>query len=327
MFDKYLKYEIEDWLSDETFIQYVDKDGAEMAAILEYLSAHPTALNKFQEAKRILTSLQHTRINIEAHKIDHLLARINLTIDKKQEHKPTTKIYQLKFRTIAWVSGVAAAIALLIVFFPFTNSEMPEMAATEIGEQQSIQLPDNSLISLNAVSSVSYDAENWKNERIVKLQGEAFFKVEKGSSFTVESNQGSVTVLGTEFNIFDRDNVYEVECLEGRVQVILKDKSEFILEAGDKVIKKEGEDARVFRAVIEKIDWLNKYVEIKDADLGYVMEEISRYFDLEIENLDKIKSLTYTGFFSTNSLDSAIYQVLWPLDISYELKGNKLIIQ
>ena len=44
----------------------------------------------------------------------------------------------------------------------------------------------------------------WKNERSVNLDGEGFFKVAKGSKFDVETSAGTVSVVGTQFNVKNR---------------------------------------------------------------------------------------------------------------------------
>jgi len=56
-------------------------------------------------------------------------------------------------------------------------------------------------VVLNSKSTISFNKTDWKNNRQLTLDGEAYFKVEKGSTFTVNTNNGSVTVLGTQFNV------------------------------------------------------------------------------------------------------------------------------
>ena len=54
-------------------------------------------------------------------------------------------------------------------------------------QKQEISLPDNSQVSLNALSSVTYNESSWDENRELTLNGEAFFKVEKGSTFEVKT--------------------------------------------------------------------------------------------------------------------------------------------
>ena len=55
---------------------------------------------------------------------------------------------------------------------------------------------DNSRVILNDGSSIKYDERKWGSERMVELKGEAFFEVEAGQLFQVETINGVVQVFG-----------------------------------------------------------------------------------------------------------------------------------
>ena len=113
-------------------------------------------------------------------------------------------------------------VVTLGIYFAFFNN--PEtIFETLASEKISIELPDHSKVDLNAQSSIAFNSKNWKNNRAIKLNGEAFFKVAKGSVFDVKTKQGVVTVVGTQFNVKQRDNYFEVKCFEGIVKVIAND--------------------------------------------------------------------------------------------------------
>ena len=80
-------------------------------------------------------------------------------------------------------------------------------------------LPDSSFVALNMGSELYYTKKGWQTERRVELKGEAFFKVKKGSIFEVETDQGIISVLGTEFNVKSWNNYFEVTCYSGLVRV------------------------------------------------------------------------------------------------------------
>jgi ferric-dicitrate binding protein FerR (iron transport regulator) len=317
--NKYDQYKVDDWIVDDDFISYVN--GSENSAIA-ILEANPKHSKNINEAKTLVNGLSYETPFVSDDKLSELFSRVNKTIDAKTE-SPETKIFSLK--RLAWPVAVAAAIALVIFFIPSLQSGQ-EVYATQIGEMESLTLPDNSSVDLNNSSEITFNEKNW--DRNISLKGEAFFKVEKGSKFTVNSAQGKVSVLGTQFNIYDRKGYYEVECLEGRVQVDLIDGSTFILKAGDKLSEfNNGQAAVVKEKVVQRIDWLNKFVQIDSMDLGFVFDEVGRYYEVDFVNDKEIRGKRYEGFFSTNSLDSAIYQILWPLGIDYSIEGNKVIIK
>lgn len=74
------------------------------------------------------------------------------------------------------IIGIAASIAIIIGLFLYNpNSSF----TTDYGETLSVLLPDGSEMILNARSKASFNQENWKNTRLVSLEGEAFFKEKK----------------------------------------------------------------------------------------------------------------------------------------------------
>ena len=71
----------------------------------------------------------------------------------------------------------------------------------------------------SAGSELNYNASKWGEKRELELKGEAFFDVEKGKRFDVNTELGKISVLGTEFNVLSRDSIFKVSCYEGLVQV------------------------------------------------------------------------------------------------------------
>ena len=122
----------------------------------------------------------------------------------------------------AAASIAAIAIILPSIAFFYTKSEVAER-----GSHLAVALPDGSKVDLNAESEISYKPLWWFISRDVKLKGEAYFEVEKGSKFDVHSTQYTVSVLGTSFNVFSRAGKFNVTCLTGKVNV--SDKSESVI--------------------------------------------------------------------------------------------------
>ena len=108
-------------------------------------------------------------------------------------------------------------------------------------EFNQIELPDNSVILLNRNTTITYN--NSFEPREIWLDGEAFFSVTKGSPFIIKTDQGQVTVIGTEFNVNATKNEIEVEVEDGIVE--LKKVGKEIkkeIKAGEKAITKTSKD-------------------------------------------------------------------------------------
>ncbi|GLR19788.1 FecR family protein [Portibacter lacus] len=318
--NKYDNYAIEDWVIDDDFISYVN--GEHDSTLIDSLKLDPKHSENIQESTKIIQNLSADTITIEDQKLDGIFNRINETIDSTaEEPKAKTKI-----KSMRWVGVAAAIVTLFVIAFPFIfKSENSHV--TTIAEQDSFKLPDSSVVELNSVSTLKYNERSWEKSRFLVLEGEAFFKVKKGSKFTVKSPQGVVSVLGTQFNITDRIGFYEVECLEGKVQVSIKLQDSYILNKGDRFILKDNQEPVIEKNVVKKIDWLDKFVNFDNQNLSYVLDEVGRHFDVKFENVDALLDKKYTGFFTTVSIDSAMQQIFWPMDVNYEIKGKKVIVK
>jgi ferric-dicitrate binding protein FerR (iron transport regulator) len=110
-------------------------------------------------------------------------ALFNKVLEKKHQQNKS-KVIKLFPK---WSYAVAASIVLFIGYITFFNNTIKN--TTDYGEQLAITLPDNSEVVLNAKSTITYNKKDWENNRTLTLNGEAFFKVNKGSSFTVKTKQ------------------------------------------------------------------------------------------------------------------------------------------
>ena len=220
---------------------------------------------------------------------------------------------------------VAASLAIImgVLFLMKQNIEI----ISPPGENITHTLPDNSRISINAGSKITYDQKNWEKNRKVNLKGEAFFAVEIGSSFTVVTENGNVQVLGTKFNVFSRDGSLRVKCTEGKVKVTNRNgSSEQVIQAGDIVqLDKQNKLEKIpFQA---KFDWRQEAYSYNKIQLNQVFAEIERQFDVEIKSSDEIKTLLFTGALETKYLKKALYMVTWPMSLSYNINGNIIEIE
>ena len=111
---------------------------------------------------------------------------------KKKQPKPSAKVRTLNVRLLM---GVAASLAILIAAFTFWNSR-PVVTSAPLANTSTHLLPDQSKVLLNDGSSIEYGKNKWEEERKVHLLGEAFFNVQKGAKFQIETANGTVAVLG-----------------------------------------------------------------------------------------------------------------------------------
>lgn len=246
-----------------------------------------------------------------------------LVLKKVQENatRKKGKVIKPLFRRMTYVA--AASVIILLGLFFFTN--LPEKHTTSFGEQLAITLPDNSKVILNSKTTISYQKADWDTERIVKLDGEAYFIVEKGSKFVVETNQGKVSVLGTQFNVKNDKDFFEVVCFEGKVQAEVKGHKDIITKG--KAFRKEYDTVpEKWEVVQTEPSWKNGESTFKSVSLKYVIKALENQYKITFDasNIDAEKK--FTGSFTHKNLKIALQTVFVPMKIGTTFKGEKTVV-
>lgn len=238
--------------------------------------------------------------------IDDSLVAIQDRIENKQSNvKPL-------FRN--WSVGVAASIIVLIGLFTLLpNSEV--LVQTGFGENQTITLLDGSEVILNAKSSLSYDEDNWLKDRKLQLTGEAYFKVAKGETFEVQTENGSVTVLGTQFNVNSSKDYFDVVCYEGKVSVRTLDQ-EFILLPNDGVRAVEGKTTNKSKVKGTAPSWIKGESTFRSVPLKKVIEALEKQYNINIDDEEISNQDIFTGSFPHDSLNIALKTVFETLNVT-----------
>ncbi len=221
-----------------------------------------------------------------------------------------------------WSYAVAASVAIIMGIFFLFPSEIK--FNSQLGEQLAFNLPDGSSVKLNAKSELSFVKKTWKEKRDLNLNGEAYFKVNKGSKFTVHTNKGNVSVLGTEFNVFARDNYFEVQCFEGRVKVDYMG-SAVILKAGD-AIRYINDNEELWTFTQQSPAWVKGESTFKNLPLKEVVLALERHYKIHFEAKGVDLSQRFTGSFTHDNLKLALKSVFYPMDIKYKIKDKNQVL-
>ncbi|WP_343523418.1 FecR domain-containing protein [Pedobacter sp.] len=206
--------------------------------------------------------------------------------------------------------------------------------ATPNGGEWQIRLPDGTKVWLNAASSMQYGLNIGKaKQRMVKLDGEAYFEVAKDNArpFIVETDKQLVEVLGTHFNInsYHDEIVTKTTLLEGSVRVLHKSTNETeILKPGDQsIVSASGIDVKE-ADVDEAIAWKEGYFKFNNEKHASILRKLARWYNVEVEYADpQAKNVIYYG---TVSRFEKISKVLTKLEqtgkVRFDIKGNKIIV-
>lgn len=213
----YRQYEAEDFVADASFQAWVQY-GSDDDFWRGWQAANPDRVAVVEAAKELVEALRFHSTEVDPAEMEAVMQNITRTLDPVKKNS-TSALRRLLYAA----SAVAAAIIISLVFL------WPQPATvtitTAFGETRDVLLPDGSLVTLNANSSLEY-RKSWheKQEREVTLTGEAFFKVTSRPNgfhpkFKVHTPLADVQVLGTAFNMRNRRNEVTVVLEEGKVQI------------------------------------------------------------------------------------------------------------
>jgi len=246
---------------------------------------------------------------------------------QKATQKATKKETPTKVIHLPWlrkISSIAAVVIITLGLYYVFTSQNQTAITTQIAQKETVALPDQSQVTLNAMSSIQYTKDTWNEKREVSLEGEAFFKVAKGAKFDVKTDDGVVSVLGTQFNIKQRDQFFEVSCYEGLVSVSYNNQL-ITLPAGNTFRLDHG---MVTQDTIygEGPQWINGRSVFSKVAIAEVFKELERQYDVHIEYSTIDSTILFSGGFEHLDLTEALTSITAPLRMTFTTKNNSVVI-
>ncbi len=240
------------------------------------------------------------------------------------------------------VGRVAAAILLLIgVFFVYQNLVVPKPAqlvvkTTAPGQRSAVTLADGSTVKLNVNSTLRYPERFEGEERIVELQGEAFFQIARDEAKPFKVKVGAITtqVLGTEFNIrVSQDNQVEVTVTSGRVQVFNESPdiaNTVQLTKGQQVVASNTDGLWQVQEVetAPYVAWIDRNLVLDAIPFKDALSQIERAYGISIrlESDDLVGDCLIRGTYKNEPLELVLKGMQLLLGFDYKFEGDLLII-
>ena len=267
----------------------------------------------FNKINKVAQTLETPTYNEQA-----LFSKLQLRNVQKQITK--TRVVKL---IPNWTYVVAASVVIIFGVFYFMNTATH--FETEFSEQLAITLPDYSKVQLNANSQLDFKPRQWESNREVKLKGEAFFDVEKGTSFKVMTNEGIIEVLGTEFNVTVRDKFFEVRCYEGKVRVTSDSNNSTLLTQGEayRVVNNNPEEWNFSQ---NGPNWLQGESLFNNMPLSQVIISLENQFEITFDKSNIDINKRFTGSFTHTDLKLALKTVFTPMEVSFKPNKENTII-
>jgi ferric-dicitrate binding protein FerR (iron transport regulator) len=230
---------------------------------------------------------------------------------------------------------------------------------TKLGSRTKVELPDGSVVWLNAGSTLTYDKQFGETDRIVKLIGEGFFEVVHNDEkpFIIHTTYVDIRDIGTRFNVkcYANDKTTETSLIEGSVEVLVKKRGEkYFLKPNQKLVLLNdsfGADSIFSKISKNKISiseplvairtltykpkdsvavetaWTYNKLSFEDELFSEVAKKMARWYDCEIEFRNKKFETEYvSGSFTPETLEQAMEALKFTYGFRYEIKDKRVII-
>lgn len=336
-FEKYNQYTASDFLDDDDFIRHVKYALQDDEPFWkEWLDGKPLSEPAYRQAAETLRIiLGAKRIELDEAFEEELWKLIDSNVQRADKQKSRGLL--VRFSAIA----AAACVLGLVLFAWYYTSQVT--ISTKYGEHADVVLPDNSSVTLNANSSLTY-YRTWMfgRKREVWLNGEGYFKVKHfnadtskikaGERFVAHAGDVSVEVLGTVFNIKQRSKGVEVSLMEGRIRVTDnkgKIKEPVVLQPGNVLDYEDSVAVSAIRQLTNSPQaWLEHRIEAKDMTVQDVIDNYEQTFGYHII-LEKpeLAAKRIDGTISLKSEKDLLYMLANILNANIERQGNNIYLR
>lgn len=288
----------------------------------------------FEEEKEIRSWIESSKENILILNKERKL--FNALLLAEDNYIPRISRITLK-EMYRYVAVVLLTLCSSFAFNYFLEKSEPlamHKITVPAGQRINIDLPDGSNVWLNANTTIEFPLSFTKENRIIYLDGEAFFDVKRNEKhpFVVHTDRYNVKVLGTKFNVdaySDSEN-FETTLINGKVSLTAHSNTnkEIILMPNQKAILQDG------KLNIENIDdftqyrWIEGLICFKRAEFKSIMKKFEKYYEVKIIiNNKKVSQHIFTGKFrQADGIEYALRVLQKDISFKFRRDLNKPII-
>ncbi len=352
--------DIEDLLLDETFINYCKQSSAEDIAKWEsFLQENPHHRMLVENARiRFIEIFNAISIADRDEQEAMLMARLMIVneapvipLEEYQEEKKRN-VFSLWLKLAAGVAVVLAAVFFVVEYNGGSKKESLRIFVSALGERKNFQLPDGSVVALNAGSKMYFKENYGISSRDIYLEGEAFFDVKHNQSlpFIVHTLAMDIKVLGTAFNVkaYPDEKITETSLLRGIVEITLKQEQnrKVMLHPNQKVkwklrdsfadssitaIVKKGKKLPSVDSLVQSLNktdegkiqetaWTENKLVFEDEEFADIAILLERWYGVKVEfSDDYIRRYRFTGVFVKEQLGTVLSFLKESRSFNYEI--------
>lgn len=361
-------------VTDKLLFRYFEKQAteSECRSISEWLKENSKNKQLFTTLKKLYleTEIAETSENIGQDAFEKFSKRVH--VSESVERMEGVKKFALYRRKILRYAAVAIIVLSLAAgaFLVGANSLIAKeksycIVEAPYGGKSNIILPDGSKVWLNAGSKLSYSRNFSSRNRSVKLEGEAFFDIEKSRvPFIVETSHFDIHVLGTAFNVksYPDEDQIETTLVEGAIRIEreelaqplhLKPKEKLTFHKNSKnttiskIALQNTEEEETAVEVVEpkdeisisrieilegvsteeEISWIDGNLIFNKEPLGELAKKLERKYNIQFVFANEdVKTYSYSGTLRDFPLEQVLKAVELTSPVRYTIEGNKVTL-
>jgi len=324
-------------IDSHTLLEFIKGEATkeEVRNILNWLNSNPENEQTLNQLKTIwnhsqsLSDLKGIDTNNDWGKVK---SRINFESEYSFSKSKRTEI------NFPYILRIAASIAIFIGLAFLINNYLEQspqvMISSTTSEQKEFFLSDGSRVYLNEYSELSFPEKFKNGSREVQLNGEALFEVSgnKNRPFIINtSNNGSIKVLGTIFNVEADKNstAVIVHVLEGKVALYesANENNSIILASHEKGTL---ENQVVTKSTFEQqnfLSWKTGALTFENTTLEVVVGDLSDYYERPLILQDnEIAKYKLTTTINNQPLEEVLEEITLVLDLKYLIENDTIKI-
>lgn len=327
---------MEDHLNyNSLIIKFLSKEieDSELIELKSWLEKDPANCRLFDKENELWHN-SSIRTNCDHFNTDNAWADISKNLGMAENRSKNIKVFQ---RTSVRIMMAAASILLLLtigaslnLLFNIKTEENPAITITRVqtdaGEKARIFLNDSTFVILNAGSTLEYTSAYNVDDRLVRLNGEAYFEVRTNSMkpFIVRTSGLNICAVGTKFNVYsyETEDRMETTLEEGNIQVFLNDGEREDIKPGQQIVYFPKSNKAIIRDVSTETytSWKDNKLHFIDVPFEELLRQISRHYNVVFEVRGKnLLNLRYTATFIDESIEEVMEMLKEVSPIKYKI--------
>ncbi|MEQ9287662.1 MAG: DUF4974 domain-containing protein [Cyclobacteriaceae bacterium] len=336
-----------DLLKDDSFVEWVKNPTPALDKQWEgWVNSNPGKKEVVDEAIELINSIEYDeRGDLSVEEIKQIYQPVR---DMDSGIRKTNgKSIRLNFGYWSKIAAILVVVAVsTFLLMKYQEKDTGRVASSvqgaftrdnPTGVKSTFELPDGTMVKMNAESSLTFESDTINNKRLVRLSGEAFFDVfhDKARPFTVVSNGISTTALGTSFNVraYPQEKTNKVFLVSGVVQVERvnhQDGSNILLAPGFGASFDRGSQSltQISFDYDTNIGWKEGLLSFNSSNQREVFEKLERWYGVEISVTKGNKRLwNLSAKFDNKPLESVLNSLSRTENFSYKISGKKVEIK